>query len=115
MSVNKKMCSMHNTFRHKKEARQRKFTFLFHEAVFTHNTNKEPYMKIQNLILQQSNIFQSAYIDSQLICASSYFMQVTILNLCLLYTRLLTVQKVDFTFRSSDLICISLYLLALNR
>ena len=85
------------------------FCHFFEGAMFTQKTSIEPSNKIQNMILQQSNIFLSGFIDSQPMSALSYLM---IILLCLLYTSLLLAQNTDFTIRSSDLLhC--LYLLAM--
>ena len=71
------------------------------------------------MILQQNDIFQSGYVDSKAMSALynacytiSYFTQVTVILLYLLHTRLLLVQNVYFTFRSSDMVH-NLYLIAL--
>ena len=64
------------------------------------------------MILQQNNMFWSGHLDSQAMSALSYFMRITVIILCSTSTRLLLLQNVDFTFRSSDLVH-NIYLLAL--
>ena len=80
--------------------------------MFTQKTSTEPMKKVQSMILQQTNIFRSGYIDSQLLSALSYFIQVIVMLLCSLHTCLLFLQNVDFTFGSFDQVH-NIYVLAL--
>ena len=63
----------------------------------------EPLKKVQYMVLYESKIFRSSYIDWPTMSALSYLMQVTVLLPRSLHTGLLQVQNVDSTFPFSDL------------
>ena len=86
--------------------------FGVYGTMFAQKTKIEPLKKAQKIILQQSDKFRSRYVNSQPMSALSYKMHVAFLIQCSLYTRLLLVKNVDFTFWSSNLVY-NLFLLAL--
>ena len=57
--VEKHIFLNHNKPQHKKEARQYMWLIVFCGTTFTKKVCTEPLKKVQNMILQQSNIFRS--------------------------------------------------------
>ena len=80
----------------KNKALQQILIFWFYGTISTQKTSIEASKKVQNVFLQQSNIFQSGYKDSELMSALSYFMHVVGILLCSLYRRSPVGQNIDF-------------------
>ena len=86
-----------------KEARQYIWLYVFYGATFTKKIITEPLKKVQNTILQQSNIFRSGYIDPHPTSTLPYFVHGTVLLLYSMHTYFIQVQNVGFTLRSFNL------------